>query len=358
MLGGSTDLIKVENRYEGDLSGILTKNIPKWFSRFYKPGYKISNIRDWATKLEQITINAHKWDIGIIAGVPAWVQILLEKIVAHYNVKDIHEIWPNLQLFIHGGVSFAPYKNSLSKYLGKEIYFLETYLASEGFLAFRHADENAMKLVLNNGIYFEFVPFNGKNFTDEGNLVENPEILKLDQVQECIEYALLISTCSGAWRYLIGDTIKFTSLERYDIVITGRTKHFLSMCGEHLSVDNMNKAIKTISEEENIIINEFTVAGISYDNLFAHKWFLAIDTEVDKLLIKDKLDKCLAKLNDDYGVERKAALKEVIVEVVPTKYFYEWMRLKGKEGAQNKFPRVMKKDQFEDWENFIFKNKS
>lgn len=355
MLGGSTDLVKVENRYEGDLSGILAKNLPTWFSRFYKPGYKISKIRDWSTKLEQITLNANKWDIGIIAGVPAWVQILLEKIIKHYNVKDIHEIWPNFKLFIHGGVSFLPYKESLKQYLGKEIYYLETYLASEGFLAFRHADENAMKLVLNNGIYFEFVPFNDENFTDEGTLVENPTVLKLSEVKQCEEYALLISTCSGAWRYLIGDTIKFTSLERNEIVITGRTKHFLSLCGEHLSIDNMNKAIRMLSEDLGIKINEYTVAGISHENLFAHKWFIGVDEPIDKEIVKQKLDKYLFELNDDYGVERKAALKDIFIEPIPTNVFYSWMKMKGREGAQNKFPRVMKKELVAEWEEFVRK---
>jgi hypothetical protein len=163
----------------------------------------------------------------------------------------------------------------------------------------------------------------------------------------------LLSTCAGAWRYLIGDVIKFTSLEEGEIVITGRTKHFLSLCGEHLSVDNMNKAIELVGNDLNIAIQEFTVAGIPHDSLFAHHWYLGTDDRVDPKLVKDKLDYHLKVLNDDYAVERSAALKDVYVDVLPVKTFYKWMESKGKVGGQNKFPRVLKKGQLDDWRSFI-----
>jgi hypothetical protein len=175
----------------------------------------------------------------------------------------------------------------------------------------------------------------------------------IDDVEEGKEYAILLSTCAGAWRYIIGDTIKFVSKEEAEIVITGRTKHFLSLCGEHLSVDNMNKAIELVSDEMNVTIPEFTVAGIPHGSLFAHHWYVGTDGNVDASLLKEKIDSSLKKLNDDYAVERSAALKNVYVDVLPIRTFYEWMESKGKSGGQNKFPRVMKSAQLEDWKSFI-----
>ncbi|HPG32459.1 MAG TPA: GH3 auxin-responsive promoter family protein, partial [Lentimicrobium sp.] len=228
MLGGSTHLHFNGTYYEGDLSGITTGNIPFWFQHFYKPGKRISKERDWTTKLDEIVKNAKNWDIGVIVGVPAWLQILMERIIAHYNVKTIHDIWPNLSIYVHGGVSFAPYIKTFEKLLAKPLIYIETYLASEGFMAYQsRPGTNAMQLVLDNGLFFEFVPFNENNFDAEGTLNPDAETLTIDQVEEGREYALLISSCAGAWRYLIGDTIKFTSKALSEIVITGRTKHFL-----------------------------------------------------------------------------------------------------------------------------------
>jgi hypothetical protein len=210
-----------------------------------------------------------------------------------------------------------------------------------------------MRLVLNNGIFYEFVPFEDENFDANGEIKPDAKTLMIDEVEEGKEYAILLSTCAGAWRYIIGDVIKFTSVEESEIVITGRTKHFLSLCGEHLSVDNMNKAIELVSNELNISIKEFTVAGIPHDTLFAHHWFIGTDDKVDKKLLRDKLDAHLQILNDDYAVERSAALKDVNIDVLPVQYFYDWMEHKGKVGGQNKFPRVMKKVQLEEWQSFL-----
>jgi hypothetical protein len=282
------------------------------------------------------------------------VQILFEKIIAHYNVKTIHEIWPNLAIYVHGGVSFAPYKSGFEKLLAHPLIYMETYLASEGFIAYHdHPDSEGMRMVLGNGIFFEFVPFTEKNFDAEGNLLENAETISIGEVQKGVEYALLLSTCAGAWRYLIGDTIKFTSVERQEIIITGRTKHFLSLCGEHLSQDNMNRAIELVSRDLNIDVKEFSVVGIPHGSLFAHKWYIGTDDAVDKNILKETLDEHLKNLNDDYRVERSAALKDIIVEILPPALFYEWMEKKGKTGAQNKFPRVMKNKHLADWEEFL-----
>jgi hypothetical protein len=354
MIGGSTHLNKKGSYFEGDLSGIQAARLPFWFQHFYKPGRKIAKTRNWDNKLNDIVKKARDWDIGIIVGVPAWIQILIEKIIDFYKVENIHEIWPNLLVYVHGGVSMDPYRKGFEKLMGRPIYYIETYLASEGFIAYQaQPNHKTMKLVLNNGIFYEFVPFDDDNFLPSGEIKSTAEAIAVNEVEEGKEYALLLSTCAGAWRYLIGDIIKFTSIEDSEIVITGRTKHFLSLCGEHLSVDNMNKAIELVSNELNISIKEFTVAGIPYQSLFAHQWYIGTDDKVDKKKLKERLDFHLKELNDDYAVERSAALKELMVEVLPLLKFYDWMQSKGKVGGQNKFPRVMKSTQHEEWKKFV-----
>ena len=354
MLGGSTHLNFNGTYFEGDLSGITASQLPFWFQHFYKPGKKISQNTDWNAKLDEITINAKDWDIGVIVGVPAWIQILLEKIIDFYGVNTIHDIWPNLMIYVHGGVSFHPYKKGFEKLFARPLKYIETYLASEGFIAFQaFPDTNSMRLVLNNDIFYEFIPFNEENFDCDGELIDKPQTLMIDQVEAGKEYALLLSTCAGTWRYLIGDVIKFVSVEDCEIVITGRTKHFLSLCGEHLSVENMNRAIELVADELNINIKEFSVTGIPYDTLFAHHWYIGTDDEVSAIQLKERIDHHLKILNDDYRVERSAALKEIFVDVLSPKMFYNWLKLQGKEGGQNKFPRVLKKIQLEKWKAFL-----
>jgi len=357
MLGGSTHLNKRGSYFEGDLSGIQAARLPFWFQHFYKPGKKIAKTRNWDAKLDEIATKAWEWNIGIIVGVPAWIQILMEKIIKHHRLKNIHELWPNLEVYVHGGVSFDPYRKGFEKLLGRPIQYIETYLASEGFIAFQaFPNRRTMRLVLNNGIFYEFVPFEEKNFTANGEINPDAESFLIDEVEEGKDYAILLSSCAGAWRYIIGDVIKFTSLEEAEIVITGRTKHFLSLCGEHLSVDNMNKAIELVSNDFNINIPEFAVAGIPHESLFAHHWFVGTDDKVDTKQLKDRIDQHLKELNDDYAVERSAALKEILVDVIPVKTFYAWMESKGKVGGQNKFPRVMKNAQLDDWKSFLQKH--
>lgn len=354
MLGGSTHLQKTATYYAGDLSGIQAKNIPFWFQGMYKPGKRIAREQDWSRKLEEIVEKAPEWDISFLVGVPAWVQLCMEKVIARYKLKNIHEMWPNLAFYVHGGVAMEPYKHGFDKLLGKPITYIETYLASEGFLAYQNRQNaKGMKLAINNNIFFEFVPFDDKNFDADGNMIANPKALMVHEVEEGKDYALLISTNAGTWRYLIGDTIKFVDLEKCEIIITGRTRHFLSLVGEHLSVDNMNKAINLVSEELNISIREFTVAGIPYQGFFAHHWFIATDDDVNSEILKLKIDGKLKELNDDYGVERKHALKEVFVDVLSEATFMNFMKMKGKVGGQNKFPRVLKGKVLGEWQEFL-----
>ncbi|ABG59912.1 GH3 family domain-containing protein [Cytophaga hutchinsonii] len=354
MLGGSTHLHKTETYYEGDLSGIQASKIPFWFQYFYKPGSRIARNRDWESKLNDIVESAPDWDIGFIVGVPAWLQILLERIIARYQLKTIHDIWPNLTVFVHGGVAFDPYRKGFEKLLAKPIIYIETYLASEGFIAYQAGPgRKGMKLILDNGIFFEFVPFNEQNINASGDIVVNPKTLMIHEVEEGVDYVLLVSTCAGTWRYMIGDVIRFVDKAQAEIIITGRTKHFISLCGEHLSVDNMNQAIKLVAEELNIIIKEFTVSGIAHDTLFAHQWYIGTDHVIDPVVVSDLLDEKLKLLNDDYRVERTSALKEIFVTILPSQSFYDWMRYRGKEGGQNKFPRVLNKKLHEDWKAFL-----
>src|SRR6476619_830348 len=290
MLGGATDLQKNKaGWYAGDLSGILAKNRPFWFQTFYKPGGKIAKVKDWNEKLNEIVEKAPDWDIGFIVGVPAWCQMCMEMIIEHYKLKNIHEIWPNFGFFVHGGVAFEPYKKGFEKLLGKPIVYIENYLASEGFIAFKNRQHaQGMHLILNNNIFMEFVPFDNKNFDIDGNIVEKPEVLLIQDVEVDKDYAILLSTNAGAWRYLIGDTVRFIDKKKNEIRITGRTKHFLSLVGEHLSVDNMNKAVEQASRELNISIPEYTVAGLSEGNYFAHQWYVACDDKVETTELRNK----------------------------------------------------------------------
>ena len=355
MIGGATDLKKGKaGWFAGDLSGILAKKRPFWFQSFYKPGGRIAAMSDWNQKLNEIVEHAREWDIGFIVGVPAWCQMCMEMVIEQYKVKNIHEIWPNFSFFVHGGVAFEPYKKGFEKLLGKPIVYIENYLSSEGFIGYKTREHaKGMKLILDNNIFFEFVPFDDKNFDNDGQIVANPEARMIHEVEEGKEYALLMSTNSGAWRYLIGDTIKFVDLEKSEVVITGRTKHFLSLTGEHLSVENMNKAIELVSEEFNISIPEYTVVGFPFENFFAHRWYVATNDTVDAIQLRNKIDEHLRALNDDYATERDSALKEVFLEVLPEEKFLKFMELKGKLGSQHKFPRVMKGKMLADWEKYL-----
>jgi hypothetical protein len=355
MIGGSTLLDFNGSHYSGDLSGITAANIPVWFQRFYKPGKNISRYKDWETKLIEIIRNAKDWDIGVIVGVPAWIQIILERIIEFYKVETIHDIWPNLRIYVHAGVSIEPYRKSIGKLTAFPLIYSDTYLASEGLIAYqeRPNPDNGMRMLLDNGIFYEFVPFNEQNFDTDGNLKPNALALSIKDVELGKEYALLMSTCAGAWRYLIGDTIRFTDLEHAEIVITGRTKHYLSLCGEHLSVENMSRAIKLTADDLKLEFNEFAVAGIPYQNLFAHQWYIGSNKASSEDAIKERLDFHLKEINDDYRVERIAALKDIFVKVLPDSAFIDFMATKGKLGSAHKFPRVLKGALLKEWQTFI-----
>ncbi|MCC6447133.1 MAG: GH3 auxin-responsive promoter family protein [Chitinophagaceae bacterium] len=355
MLGGTTTLFEKNDYFEGDMSGISARNMPRWVSfLLYKPGPRISKRPKWEDRIKLIVRKAPSWNVSVVCGVPAWVQIVFEEILAYHKVNNIHEIWPNLSLYIHGGVSFDPYKESFKNLLGKPITYIETYMASEGSFGFQaRPNTNGIRLVLNNNIFYEFVPFNQENFTEDGEIKIEAKAYMIHEVVEEKEYAVLLSTCSGAWRYLIGDVVKFTSVKNAEIIIVGRTKQFLSLCGEHLSIDNMNKAIDITQKEFNIKIKEFTVSGFVHEGKFAHKWYIGCDDQIDENAVLSKIDETLSILNDDYAVERQSALPHLFIHTLPSKVFVDFLHETGKFGAMNKFPRVLKNGNLSNWENFL-----
>lgn len=355
MMSGSTDLNFNGVSHSGDLSGITTSNVPPWFERFALPGEEIKKQKDWHAKIEAMVEAAPNWDVVMVAGGPAWIKMLFEKIIARYNLKYIHEIWPNFSVYVWGAVSLTPYKKQLDAMLAHPIKYFESYLASEGFIAFQtHEDTDGMRLVFRNNTYYEFVPFNETNFDQNGELRSNPQVLSLHDVMEGEEYAILITTCGGAWRYLIGDTIRFTNLDACEIKITGRTKHFLSICGEHLSIENMNEGIKRAADQFNTNFPEYTVKGIKDGNLVGHQWFLACDDlSLNAEKVKHALDMHLNELNDDYAVERKHVLKEMRLMLLPESVFLGWMEKHGKLGGQAKFPRVLTDALYKDWSEYV-----
>lgn len=249
MLGSSTNLVEKDDHLEGEISGISASRIPFWFKGYYKPGEDIAKIDDWDERVQHIAENAKNWDIGALSGIPSWLELMLKKVIEHHNLDNIHDIWPNLQVYTSGGVAFQPYEKSFNALLAHPITVIDTYLASEGFIAFQNRPETtAMKLITDNGIYFEFVPFKPEYILEDGSISQDAEVLNLSQVKTDEDYILIMSTVSGAWRYLIGDTIAFTDVERAEIKITGRTKFFLNVVGSQLSVNKMNAAVRDLKK--------------------------------------------------------------------------------------------------------------
>lgn len=355
-LSGSTSLQYFGNHYKGDVSGIHAKHIPRLAKMRQKPGQKISSTKDWETRLQLMVENAPKWDIGVIAGVPAWLEILMERIEERYGLKTIHEIWPNFQAYIHGGVAIDPYRKKLQKHFSRDVAFVETYLASEGFIALQgHPKAKGMEILADHGIFYEFIPFNEDNFDEDGQL-RNPftPTLTLAETQIGVPYALAMSTCAGAWRYMIGDVVRFVQKDPPEIIIEGRTKHFLSLVGEHLSVDNMTQALTETANRLELSCPEFGVAGIPHEGRFAHHWYIACDDpNANAEQFRDMLDESLKRLNDDYAVERAHALKYLFVTFLPNQKFIDYLAQLGKAGGQSKFPRVLKGNQLESWMKFL-----
>ena len=355
MLGSSTNLQEEGDHKEGEISGISASNIPFWFQGYYKPGTEISQIDDWDERVQKIAENAKKWDIAALSGIPSWMELMLKKVIEYHKADHIHEIWPNLQVYTSGGVAFEPYEKSFNALLGKPIQVIDTYLASEGFLALQNRpDTTSMKLIVDNGIYFEFVPFKAEYINEDGSITENAPVIQLEDVEEEKDYVILISTVSGAWRYLIGDTIKFTDKEKLEIRITGRTKFFLNVVGSQLSVNKMNDAVQELEEQFDIRIPEFVVsANRGEDGEYYHFWYLGTEDEGNAEKLAEALDENLKNANKNYKVARSKALKGVKVNTINPDLFHEWNGTQKKKGGQVKMEKVMNEEKFAEWEKFI-----
>ncbi|MBS9464285.1 GH3 auxin-responsive promoter family protein [Flagellimonas sp. 389] len=354
MLGSSTDLDQRDGHEEGEISGISASNIPFWFKGYYKPGEEIAKIDDWDARVKKIAKEAKNWDIGALSGIPSWMELMLKEVIDYNNLEHIHEIWPNLSVYTSGGVAFDPYEKSFNALLGSPIQIIDTYLASEGFIAFQNRPEtSAMKLVTDNGIYFEFVPFEAEYINPDGSLRQDAPALTLEEVETGTDYVLIISTVSGAWRYLIGDTIEFTDVERAEIKITGRTKFFLNTVGSQLSVNKMNDAVKNLEESMDLKIPEFTLCAKRFDDGFYHTWYLGSENGKDADRAAKVLDDYLKQANKNYKVARSKALEGAKVHFVKPGIFADWSGAIKKKGGQVKMERVMGEDKFAEWEAFV-----
>ncbi|RCR68635.1 GH3 family domain-containing protein [Larkinella punicea] len=354
MLGSSVSLIEKDDHQEGEISGISAANIPAWFRAFYKPGAEIASITDWDEKVRRIAEEAPTWDIGSLSGIPSWVEMMLKEVISHNRLNTIHDIWPNLQVYTTGGVAFEPYRKSFEKLLAKPLIYIDTYLTSEGYLATqKRPDTTSLALILDNGIFFEFVPFSNENMDEDGRVKPDAKVLTLEQAQENTDYVLLISTVSGTWRYMIGDTVMITDKQRSEIKITGRTKHFLNVVGEQLSVFQMNQAMQNLQSQYDLEIKEFVVAAVRKDGEYINKWFVGSNRTVDNQAFAVSLDQELCEANKNYKVARSKSLKGVEAEVIPVEQFYRWSEDYKKLGGQTKIPRVMKEEDFLDFEQYI-----
>ena len=354
-VGGSTKLTKKSTHIEGDLSGILKKHTSIIAAPFTKPSKKITNLKNWKEKLPLMIEEAPKWNIGIIAGIPSWCILLIEEIVKHYNLNSIHDIWPNLHVYVHGGIYMEPYKERMEKLCKHKVELLDTYLASEGYFGYQTSpDRKGMKLLMNNGIFFEFVPFNSEYFDENGELIHPNKAFTISEVKEGIDYALVITTNAGLWRYLIGDLVRFVDLEAHEIIISGRIKQFLSLCGEHLSLDNINQGLMKVAKSKGVHISEYTL--FADEEAQNHCWYIGSDVFIDPKDIAREIDQELGLINDDYAYVRKYNLGAPTFQIIPTDLFYGFLESLGKLGAQNKMPRVLNQEQAKKWLEFLSAN--
>lgn len=342
-IGGSHQINEYDpdaNSYYGDVSAVIMQNLPFWAQLIRTPSLDVALMDAWEEKIEKMARETAEENVTTLSGVPTWTILLLQKVTEIAKKANILEVWPNLEAFFHGAVAFGPYKQLFQKLIPSEnMRYIETYNASEGFFGIqdqRGSDE--MLLMLDYGIYYEFMPFQ-----ELGN--KHPQTLTLDEVETDKNYAMLISTNSGLWRYNIGDTIKFTSTNPYRIRITGRTKHFINAFGEEVIIENAEAAITRACQATGAIIDNFTAAPIYIDEnkKGGHEWIVEFRQEPDNLArFSNMLDEALRDINSDYDAKRymDLALQAPIVHKAKTGTFYRWMKKRGKLGGQNKVPRL------------------
>jgi len=340
VVGGSHQLNKMSEEIQyGDLSAVLMQNTPFWGQWLRTPELSIALLDEWEEKIEQLAAITAEENVTSLAGVPTWTLLLLKRILAIKGKSTIKEVWPNLELYITGGVSFVPYREQFDKIVGKKINYLEIYNASEGFFAGQQSpDDDGMLLFTEHGIFYEFMPvdqYEQKNPSTEG----------LDRVAIGKNYALVISTTGGLWRYLVGDTIQFTSLNPYKIKVTGRLKHFMNAFGEEVIVDNSDRAIAIAAEKTDCIVNDYTAAPVYFSEHAngAHEWLIEFEKapeNIQQFIVE--LDQALKNCNSDYEAKRHKdiALRLPIVHVLPKGHFTKWLHSKNKVGGQHKVPRL------------------
>lgn len=348
-LGGSHKIDNYSNQsYYGDLSAILIENLPFWTEFIRTPSQEVALLDKWEEKLDRIANETIQENVTSLAGVPSWNLVMIKYILNYTGKSNLLELWPNLELFIHGGVSFTPYREQFERLIpSPEMHYLEAYNASEGFFAIQdNPNEEGMLLMLDYGIFYEFIPMNEFD-------TPNPKTIAIDDVELGVNYAIVITTNSGLWRYIIGDTIKFTSKFPHKIIITGRTKHFMNAFGEEIIVDNAENALKEACNKTSAIISDYTAAPVfmSETEKGCHEWIIEFETKPKNLEeFNYYLDVALQNLNSDYEAKRykDITLNKPKIHAVPKGTFYTWLEKKGKLGGQNKVPRLSNTRQYVD----------
>jgi hypothetical protein len=349
VLGGSSQINHFrKDSYYGDLSAIIINNLPLWVERKRIPGRSIALMDKWEEKIEKMAQSVKDEDVTNMAGVPSWTLVLLKRVLELKGAKNIHEIWPNLEMYIHGGVNFSPYQKQFDEIIGPgTMNYYDSYNASEGYFGIQDRSRSSeMLLMLDYGIYYEFIKAADSH-------LEHPPIVGLSDIQIGENYEMVISTNSGLWRYRIGDTITFTHTFPFRIKVTGRTKHFINAFGEELIIDNAEKALLRACEETRCLINEYTAAPIymSGEETGGHEWLIEFSKEPENLEhFAAILDQELKSLNSDYEAKRTGdlTLRFPRVKKVPPNTFYNWLKNKGKLGGQHKVPRLSNDRKFVD----------
>lgn len=340
VIGGSHNIHQVnEDVQYGDLSAVLLQNSPFWGHWIRTPELSIALMDEWEGKIERLAETTIKENVTSISGVPTWTLVLFRRILEITGKANIAEVWPSLELYIHGGVSFTPYREQFQKLIGKKINYLEMYNASEGFFAAQdNPSEEGMLLFVDHGIFMEFMP-------TEQYGKKDPETIGLGEVELGKNYGLVISTNGGLWRYLVGDTVQFTSLNPYKIKVSGRLKHYINAFGEEVIVDNSDRAIAIASEKTNAIVNDYTAAPLYFgdDSNGAHEWLIEFEKyPADMNEFIDELDAALKEINSDYEAKRykDIALRKPVLHALQKGVFTSWLKSKGKLGGQHKVPRL------------------
>lgn len=343
VVGGTTqENPNSADSYSGDISAIIVKNLPWWAGIRRTPSKEIILMNEWESKIEKMAISTIQEDVHIIVGVPSWTMVLANKILEITGKNNLKEVWPNLELFMHGGVNFEPYRELFKQLIpDPEMNYVETYNASEGFFGIQdQLNSNELLLMLDYGIYYEFIPM----LTYDG--VNSKEVLNLEQVIPNVNYALVISSNGGLWRYIIGDTIRFSSIEPFRFRITGRTKSYINTFGEELIVENVERAISFACNKTGSQIRDFTACPVYMTSIDhgAHEWLIEFTKEPEDLnRFVSLLDENLRELNSDYDAKRykNMVLDPPIIRIVPNGTFDEWLKSVGKLGGQNKVPRLL-----------------